>query len=241
MPSNATNDRSFERSFLVPETEKRLFHLINALGIMLGGQVQAHKILHHAPRTARKILAKLKSGHKVVEHIMTVCGKNYKIYTLGPAGAFAMGIQYQPDYWFQYSDNELIQRLMSVDLYIRMCEYFSANLKVSGAEKPYVHIFIHGDKTYKIGVLWDNTVAFLEMYRWATPRERVILVCQSINQADGLLVYLDEFCPIRIITREKMKEGLIFYKVHNGKWVEDITEKPIHTVPSEKLYGCERF
>ncbi len=107
---------------------------------MFGGQIQAHQILHRVSKTARKILAKLKSEHKVVEHMLITKGKNYKLYTLGPVGAAVINVPYQPDYWFCYSDSDAIQKLMSVDLYIRMCDYLSAEVKVLAAESPYVYV-----------------------------------------------------------------------------------------------------
>lgn len=229
------NDRSFERSFLVPSTEKKLFQLLYNLQVMLGGQIQKHQILHKSPKTARKILARLKSERKVVEHKLIIGGKEYKLYTLGPAGAAAIRMYYQPNYWLNYSDSEAMQKLMSVDLYFQMCDYLSADLKVLPSDKPYVYTFIHSDKTYRIGVIWDNTVSFLEAYRWEPPRERVILVCQNLAQVDGLLANLDEDAPIRVITREKLREGLIFFKPENGKWVLDIPDKQIRTKHADKV------
>ena len=221
------NDRSNERSFLVPDTEKRLFHLLHSMGIMFGGQIQAHQILHRHPRTARKILAKLKSEHKVVEQTLTAGGKEYKLYALGPVGAATINVPYQPDYWFRYSDSDAIQRLMSVDLYVQMCDYLSAEVKVLAANGPYVHTFIHADRAYHIGVVLGDAVSLLELYRWEPPRERVILICQNVNQVDSLLGYLEDQSPIRLVTREKLKEGLIFYKPENGRWVLDVPDKGI--------------
>ncbi|MDR3584702.1 MAG: hypothetical protein P4L59_05185 [Desulfosporosinus sp.] len=221
------NDRFNERSFLVPDTEKRLFHLLASMGIMFGGQIQAHQILHRVSKTARKILAKLKSEHKVVEHTLTAGGKEYKLYTLGPVGAAIINVPYQQDYWFWYSDSEAIQKLMSVDLYIQMCDYLSAEVKVLVANRPYAHTFVHGDREYQIGVVLDDVVSLLELYRWEPPRERVILICQRVNQVDSLLGYLGDQNPVRIVTREKLKEGLIFYKPENGKWTLDVPDKGI--------------
>lgn len=240
VPSSALNDRSFERSFLTPDTEKRLFRLLHAMGLMFGGQIQAHKILHHNPKTARRILGKLNSEHKVVEHIMRVGNKDYKVYTLGPAGAALINVPYQPDYWLKYSENDTIQRLMSVDLYIRMCDYLSTDMRILTAEKPYTHTFVHDDKVYRVGVLWDNAVSFLEAYRWEPPRERVILVCQAVNQADSLLSYLEENTPIRLITREKLREGLIFYRPVAGRWALDIPDKQIKSKPVGKIVRRQR-
>ncbi|KLU62339.1 hypothetical protein CEB3_c13830 [Peptococcaceae bacterium CEB3] len=223
------NDRSSERSFLTPNTEKRLLQLLQQIGIMFGGQIQAHKILHHTPRTARTILARLKKEYKIVEHTMTVGGKDYRIYTLGPRGAVTLGVSYRPDYWLNYTDSETVQRLMAVDLYMRMCDYLSASLIVRASESPYIFTFVHGDKAYQVGVVWDNAVQFSETYRWSPPKERVILVCQSINQVNDLLKHLEEYTPIRITTRNKLREGLVFYKPENGRWVLDIPERQIKT------------
>lgn len=194
---------------------------------MFGGQIQAHQILHHAPKTARKIIAKLKAEYKVIEHTLTTGGKDYKLYTLGSAGAAAINMPYNSDYWIYYSDSETIQRLMAVDLYIHMCDYLSTDMKIYSAEKPYMYTFIHGDKTYKVGAIFDNELAYIEAYRWNPPRERIILVCQSISQVISLPDYLVEDTPIRAITREKLKEGLIFYRLENKKWVLDIPNKQI--------------
>lgn len=208
------------------------------MGIMFGGQIQAHQILHRHSRTARKILSVLKSEHKVVEHTMITKGKNYKIYTLGPVGAAAIGVPYRPDYWFWYSDADAIQKLMSVDLYIRMCDYLSAEIKVLAANMPYVYTFVHGDRAYHIGVVLDDVVSLLELYRWEPPRERVILICQNVNQVDSLLGYLGDQNFVRIVTREKLKEGLIFYKPENGRWVLDVPDKSIKSIET-KLKGIQ--
>ena len=190
---------------------------------MFGGQIQTHKILHHAPKTTRKILSKMKESRKVIEHTMVISNKSYKIYTLGPAGAEIVNVPYQQS-WVDYSDSEAIQRLMAVDLYVRMCDYLSTTLNVEEALNPYIHTFVHGDKSYKIGVLWDNAMAFQEMYRWEPPRERVIIICQSLSHVSGLTQYLEENSPIRVITREKLREGLIFYRLdaNSKRWVLDI-------------------
>ena len=200
------------------------------MGIMFGGQIQAHQILHRHSRTARKILSVLKSEHKVVEHTMISKGKNYKIYTLGPVGAAAISVPYRPDYWFWYSDADAIQKLMSVDLYIRMCDYLSAEIKVLAANMPYVYTFVHGDRAYHIGVVLDDVVSLLELYRWEQPRERVILICKNVNQVDSLLDCLKDQSHIRVVTREKLKEGLIFYKPEKGSWVLDIPDKSIKRI-----------
>jgi len=197
------------------------------MGIMFGGQIQAHQILHRVSKTARKILAKLKSEHKIVEHTLASGGKDYKLYTLGPVGAAIINVSYQPDYWFWYSDADTIRKLMSVDLYIQMCDYLSAEVLVLAANKPYVHTFVHGDRAYRIGVVLDDVVSLIELYRWEPPRERIILICQEVNQVDCLLGYLGDQAPIRVVTREKLKEGLIFYKPEHGKWVFDIPDKAI--------------
>lgn len=203
---------------------------------MFGGQIQAHQILHRVSKTARKILAKLKSEHKVVEHSLMTKGKNYKLYTLGPVGAAIINVPYQADYWFWYSDSDTIQKLMSVDLYIQMCDYLSAEVKVLVANRPYVHTFVHGDREYQIGVVLDDVVSLLELYRWEPPRDRVILICQHVNQVDSLLRYLGDESPIRLVTREKLREGLIFYKPENGKWVLDVTDKGFKSLKT-KLQG----
>lgn len=230
MPSRTTNDHSF----LVPETEKKLYYLLNKIGVISGGQIQAHRILHKSPKTSRKILAKLRRENKIAEHTLTVGSKDYKLYTLGPAGAAAIKADYRPDYWYAYSESEAIQKLLTLELYIRLCDYLSADLKVEPGEKPYTYTFIHGDKAYNIGVVWDNAVSFMETYRWSPPRERVILICQNIDQLNCLLEYLEEYTPIRAATREKLKEGLVFYKPENGKWVLDLPDKKIKTKPAEK-------
>jgi hypothetical protein len=219
------NNRYFNRSFLTPDTEKRFLNLLGMLGLMFGGQIQTHKILHYAPKTTRKILGMMKENGKVVEHTMTITGKAYKIYTLGPTGAEILNIPYRQN-WVDYSDSEAIQKLMAVDLYVRMCDYLSTTLSVEEALKPYIHTFVHGDKSYKIGVLWDNAMAFIETYRWEPPRERVIIICQSLSQVSGLTQYLEENSPIRVITREKLREGLIFYRLdaNSKRWVLDIPD-----------------
>jgi len=200
---------------------------------MFGGQIQAHQILHRVSKTARKILAKLKSEHKVVEHTLTAGGKDYKLYTLGPVGAAIINVSYQPDYWFWYSDSAAIQKLMSVDLYIQMCDYLSAEVKVLVANRPYVHTFVHGDRAYHIGVVLGDAVSLLERYRWEPPKDRVILICQNVNQMDSLLGYLGDQSPIRLVTREKLREGLIFYKSEQGKWVLDVPDKSIKNTKTE--------
>ena len=128
-----------------------------------------------------------------------------------------------------------------MELYIRMSDYLSADIQVTEAERPYIHTFIHGERTYKVGVVWDNAVSFLENYRWAPPRERVILVCQSVKQVDGLLNGLNENIPIRIITREKLKESLVFYRSEDGRWVLDIPERQIKTKPSTRIIHKHRI
>jgi len=197
------------------------------MGIMFGGQIQKHQILHRNSKTARRILAKLKSEHKVVEHTMITKGKDYKMYTLGPVGAAIIGVPYQADYWFWYSDADTIQKLMSVDLYIQMCDYLSAEIKVLVANRPYVYTFVHGDRAYRIGVVLKDAVSLLELYRWEPPRDRVILICQNVSQVGSLLDYLGDQNPVRAVTREKLREGLIFYKPEHGRWVLDVPEKDI--------------
>ncbi|MDR3585524.1 MAG: hypothetical protein P4L59_09385 [Desulfosporosinus sp.] len=140
---------------------------------------------------------------------------------------------YQPDYWFWYSDSEAIQKLMSVDLYIQMCDNLSAEVKVLAANKPYVHIFVHGDREYQIGVVLDDVVSLLELYRWEPPKDRVILICQNVNQVHSLLSYLGDESPIRLVTREKLREGLIFYKPEHGRWVLDVPDKSIKNTKTE--------
>jgi len=131
-----------------------------------------------------------------------------------------------------YSDTETIQRLMAVDLYIRMGDYLSVDLKITAAENPYLYDFVHGDKTYKIGVIWDNIMAFIEAYRWELPQERVILVCQSLNTVEELARNMIEDTPIRVIIREEIKNDLIFYRLEHKKWVLDIPNKTVKTQPS---------
>ena len=200
---------------------------------MFGGQIQAHQILHRVSKTARRILAKLKNEHKVVEHTLITKGKDYKMYTLGPVGAAVIGVPYQPDYWFWYSDSETIQKLMSVDLYIRMCDYLSAEVKVLAANRPYVHTFVHGDRAYHIGVVINDAVSLFELYRWEPPRDRVILICQNVGQVGSLLDYLGDQNPVRVVTREKLREGLIFYKPEHGRWVLDVPDKGIKSIKTK--------
>lgn len=196
---------------------------------MFGGQIQGYQILHHAPRTSRKILARLKEERKVVEHRLVIGNKQYNMYTLGPVGALKINARYHQDYWMYYSDSETIQKLMAVDLYIRMEDFLSAELKIYAADSPYLYTFLHGDKEYQIGVIWDNIESFIELYRWRLPQERVILMCQSVNMVNDLAKYLTDDVPIRIIGRDTVKQDLIFHRLEHGKWVLDIPDKIIKT------------
>jgi hypothetical protein len=172
-------------------------------------------------------LSKLKAGRKIAEHILTVGGKDYKVYTLGPGGAEAIRVQYTPDYWFFYSPDEAIQRIMAFELYAKLSDYLSTEITVELAEEPYTYTFICRDKTYKVGIVWDNAVRFMELYRWNKPQERVILVCQDITQLDCLLVHLDEFTPIRAVTKDKLKEELVLYRPGVGKWILDVPNRQV--------------
>ena len=155
------------------------------------------------------------------------------MYTLGPVGAAMIGVPYQADYWFWYNDADTIQKLMSVDLYIQMCDYLSAEVKVLAANRPYVHTFVHDDREYRIGVVLNDAVNLVELYRWEPPRDRVILICQNVNQVGSLLKYLSDQNPVRVVTREKLREGMIFYKPEQGRWVLDVPDKDIKSIKTK--------
>jgi len=231
VPSRPT----ISNSFFIFDTEPRLYELLDKMGIISGGQIQAHRILDRNIRRTRQILARLTKSHKIVEHILKMGNKDYKLYTLGPAGAELIGADYQPDYWFAYTDSEVIERVLTLEFYLKLSDYLSAEVIVKPADPPYIYTFSHSNKVYNIGIVWDNATRFIEAYRWSPPEERTILICQEIAQLNCLLEYFAEYTPIRAITREKIKGELVFYRPEMGQWVLDVPNRQIKQKVEKKI------
>ena len=221
--------------FFVYDSEPNLYKLLDKMGIISGGQIQAHRILYPNSKKTRQILSKLSKDYKIVKHILKMGNKDYSLYTLGPRGAKLINAEYQPDYWFSYTDNEVIERILTLEFYLKLSDYLSAELIVKPAEPPYVYTFSHSDKIYNIGMVWDNATRFIETYRWSPPEERTILLCDEITQLDCLLEYFKDYTPVRAITREKIKGELVFYRPEKNQWVLDVPNRQIKQKIDKKI------
>lgn len=214
------------RSFFQRDTEVDLYHLLNKMGVVSGGQVASHQILHKNPKRTRQILNQLASEYKIVEHTLLerASGKEkmFKIYTLGELGAKLINAPYKPDYWFEYQTKEVIERIMTAEFYLKFREFIGAEITVEQHTQPYLYRFTQNNKRYLIGVTWDNATTFLEEFRWNTPDDRVILLCQHIKQLDCLLDILRVDVSIRAVPKDKIKSELVFFRPENGRWIIDL-------------------
>lgn len=227
-----------DHSLVASEKEIRFYELLNKIGLISGGQIQAHQILNKSSKKSRQILNQMKQNRKILEHTFIINQEAYKIYTLGPIGAKIIGVGYEDDYWFNFNQKEAMQRIEAFDLYMKMEGYLSTEIEISVAEKPYIFEFIANEKKYLIGIIWDNLISFIELYRWSKPTDRTILVCKNIEHISCLAEYIQD-APVRAISRENMRDdGLAFYQVVDGDWQLDIVSQIIKTKslePSERV------
>lgn len=149
------------------------------------------------------------------------------LYTLGPTGMALADLEYteKANYWEAYSVQDVMQRLVFVQLYGQMKHL--GKIKVHDSHDPFVaslRITGHNstEQDFHVLVIRGNESIVTNYFRYETPPERMIVLAEGQNHLKPINEAMKPFADrIRLTTDDRLKMPFedMFYYFKNNNWI----------------------
>ena len=199
------------------EREEKILQAVAAIGLI--GRAQLSRIFF-PDINKRYVQQKLKTmvrTYKLIRHEISKNNNSIPIYSLGPATAEALGIEYDVNYWLKYETKDVLKRVVFFQLYSSLLNQF--DVQIYPAPLPYTGTLLMNNKMYFVYVARGNVNDILNTFKWNEQKERVIIITESLNYIQPLNAFANEI-RIRVVLDNDLKEPFdkMFYKWENGDW-----------------------
>ncbi|WP_028987590.1 hypothetical protein [Thermicanus aegyptius] len=191
---------------LESEREIEMLRAISSLGLI--GTRQLRRIFFPT-QNKRLVQMKLKNmvkSKKLIRHEIIRDGEEEKaipVYTLGPAAAPAIGIQYDENYWLRYKTEDVLKKLVFFQFY----SYFNQThpSKVLPAPDPYTGM-VEANHVYFVYVVRGDITDILFTLKHNPPGERLIIIAESLIHLKPLQMFLGGGIKVRVITDMDLRD-----------------------------------
>lgn len=130
-------------------------------------------------RNCRKILSKYESLGFLIKHTLENKSITIPFYTLGPAGAKALGLPFHPNWWLDLKLNAVLKHLILNQLFLKA--HKTVQCKILTAPYPITSVFIMGNAEFPVMVVRGDVEDLAREARWMT-FNRVLVVCEDESQ-----------------------------------------------------------
>ncbi len=199
------------------ERENNILQAVAAIGLI--GRAQLSRIFF-PDNNKRYVQQKLKNmvrTYKLIRHEINKNNNSIPVYTLGPASSEALGIEYDVNYWLKYETKDVLKRLVFFQFYSNLKNQLP--VKLYPAPIPYSGTIEMNNKMYFVYVARGNINDILNAFKWNEPKERVIIITESLIHIQPLNAFVSEI-KTRVVLDRDLKEPFekMFYKWEEGEW-----------------------
>lgn len=193
------------------QKEYRALQDLSSVGVIGGLQLKRLFLNHDKNRLKRMI-----RHQKIIRHVMMKDKQEIPVYTLGPAGAAMVGIDYTPNYWVTYRTEDILKRLLFFQLYGKF-----PKAKILPAPDPFVGAIQFKSHLFYIYVLREEIQDLMMFLKWKSFTERMLIVTESVHHLQPLNVFAPDI-KARVTTDADLKGDFnhLFYKWEES-WVKE--------------------
>lgn len=204
VPSNAKY-RIYEN--LKSEKEIEILRSVSSIGLIGTSQLKRIYFPTQNKRVVQEKIVNMVKARKLIRHEIIRDGdKNRAIYayTLGPAAAPAIGIQYDENYWLRYKTEDVLKRIVFFQFLIGFSQTHPST--VLPAPEPYTGIVHSGEHIYLVYVMRGNATELLFALKHNPPKERLFIIAERENEMNLISPFITKGMKVRLITDSDLKE-----------------------------------
>lgn len=195
--------------------EQKALQALGAVGI-IGGFQLLRLFLKRDKNRRRKIVQE----KKIIRHEVQKGNQCIPIYTLGINGAaMASMSDYKPNYWVNYTIEDVLKRLLFFQLYEKF-----PDAHIVPAPAPFVGAVSFKSNLLYVYVVRGDMTDLLMHLKWNRFAERLIIVTESLNHLQPLNVYASDL-KIRVTTDDDLRGDFqnlfYFWDGNDNDWVKE--------------------
>lgn len=206
--SRVSRPKTWRRS----QRETRALQALASVGVI--GGLQFKRLFLNRDKYRLKNMTR---QQKVIQHTVTKGKQDIPIYTIGPAGAEMVGVEYDANYWVTYRTEDILKRLLFFQLYGKF-----PKAKVLPAAAPFVGTIQFKSHLFYVYVLRGDMQDLLMHLKWHPFNERLLIVTESLNHLQPFNLYAPSL-KVRVTTDDDLKGNFqhLFYSWHEKEWVKE--------------------